>query len=822
MRRLFFALFVCSCIGFSTAIHPIDAAVPKTVHTPYPPAVISVTQIRADRAASIVRTLYPNARVTVDHSANAVIVQAPPDQENAIRSVITGVDVKSPFDDTTQVLQIHGQAPALLAQLRSLFPHSRFTPGPNHTIVVSASQQDLTQINSIVSALDTPPSPSPTPNNAQTVAVSVTQRKPKAVARAVEEATHGVRVMISGNQLLLSGPDDAVAHAKDLIAQLDQPQANQQYTRVYTLHYVDAQSVADLLQRSFHGIQIQVDKDLNALSVLADAGVQRRITDAISQLDSNGTQTQASSGLPVAQPGQASTAYTGPAGETEVYNMRAAVPGLNGSPSTSATDLAASVTQALQATAPDLKITVPPNSTQLILTGSPYSIKLARDLIDQLDVAQPLVVLDTEVLEVDETVAKNLGLQMAQPVLSTTLTEASPPIDTTTGATPPPSLRFGSIGRTPLMLGMQLNLLIQNGSARILSDPRITTVSGRTASIRAGDTLSILTTAGGGTGTVATTQVQSFQTGVTLDITPVVNAGNFVTVSLHPIVNNLSGILNGVPQISTRDTTTTIGLQADQTLVIGGLIEDTTNRTENKVPLLGDIPLVGRVFRNQSLNRQRNELIITVTPHIVLPGSNAFVTGGPPLPKIPTPEPLPTLPPGTALPQPLPDVHAAPPSFTQAPPPTPAPRSETAVHPTTFALPISSASSPSPGPTAQQTPSPFSKVNVFTYGQPPTNNFAKPTDPLQIYFAQVSPTVLKDGAQMTVTVITSSNAAGLTFGYGTLTTPIAQTGPGEFQSTFQFHATGIPMTNGPTNFTLQAKRTDGSFTSIPIPITVTF
>jgi type II secretory pathway component GspD/PulD (secretin) len=802
---------------------PIVAATPNPRHTPYPPTVISVTQITADRAASIVRTLYPNAHVTVDHSSNAVIVQAPADQENAMRTVITGIDVKSPFADSTQVLQVRASAQsAVLSQLRSVFPQSRFTSGPNHTIIVSATQQDLTQINSLVGALDTPPSAAPAATSGPTVAVSVTQRQPKAVARAVQASTHGVRVMVSGNQLLLTGPDDAVSHARDLIAQLDQPQANEKYTRVYQLHYVDAQSVADLLQRSFHGVQIQVDKDLNALSVLADAAIHRRIADAISQLDGNGAQGTNAAGLPVAQPGQASTAYAGPSGESEVYNMRAAVPGLNGSSSTSATDLATSVTQALSGTAPDLKITVPANTTQLILTGSPYSIKLARDLIDQLDVAQPLVVLDTEVLEVDETIAKNLGLQMAQPVLSTTLTESSPPIDATTGATPPPTLRFQSIGRTPLTLGLQLNLLIQNGSARILSDPRITTVSGRTASIRAGDTYSILTTAGGGTGTVATTQIQSFQTGVTLDITPVVNAGNFITVTLHPVVNNLSGILNGVPQISTRDTTTTVGLQSDQTLVIGGLIEDTTNKTENKVPLLGDLPLIGAAFRNESVNRQRNELIITVTPHIVIPGSNNFASTGPPLPNIPTPQPLPTLPPGTTLPTPRPDFHT--PAPTEAPlatAPPAASRAQTAVHPTNVPLPQPSAL-PSPAPSAQLMPSPFSKVNVFTYGQPPQSNYAKTTDPVQIYYAEVSPTVIKDGAQITVTAITSSNASGLTFGYGTFTTPITQTGPGEYQSTFQFHATGIPMGNGPTNLILQAKRVDGSFTSVPVPITVTF
>jgi general secretion pathway protein D len=185
----------------------------------------------------------------------------------------------------------------------------------------------------------------------------------------------------------------------------------------------------------------------------------------------------------------------------------------------------------------------------------------------------------------------------------------------------------------------------------VLADPRITTISGRTATIRAGDNIAILTTTGGGTGTVATTQLQTFQTGVTLDITPVVNAGNFITVALHPTVNSLAGISNGIPQIATRDTQTTVAMREDETLVIGGLIQDTTTRFDTKIPLLGDLPLVGRAFRNQTLNRSRNELIITVTPHIISPGAQN-VLPGPPLPAFTTPAPLPTLPPGTALPPP--------------------------------------------------------------------------------------------------------------------------------------------------------------------------
>src|ERR1700694_5209311 len=188
--------------------------------------------------------------------------------------------------------------------------------------------------------------------------------------------------------------------------------------------------------------------------------------------------------------------------------------------------------------------------------------------------------------------------------------------------------------RAVISFTAQLNLLIQNGHGRVLADPRITTLSGRTASIRAGDTLSILTTTAGNAGTIATTQVQSFQTGVTLDITPSISPDGGIMVVLHPVVNSLIGTNGGVPQISTRDTQTTVHLHDDETLVIGGLIQENDTRTTTKVPLLGDLPLVGRVFRNDNVQGQRNELIIVVTPHIVKRG--AATLPGPALHAIPT------------------------------------------------------------------------------------------------------------------------------------------------------------------------------------------
>jgi type II secretory pathway component GspD/PulD (secretin) len=637
----------------------------RAAQTSFPPAVLGVQIITAARAASVLRALYPRDRIAADAASNAVVVFAPPDDLAGMRAVLAGIDVRSPARPASDAVQIHNANPAVVAaRIRALYPSARIAAAPNATLLIEASPADLAQIKILIATIDsrlTTPAPSPGPVDA----VRVTKAAPRDVARAVAHQFRGVRASVVGQSVVLAGAADEVARAKALIALIDQPQAGVRYTQVYRLRFVDARSVGDLIARSFRDVQVTVDAALNALSVVATTAEHQRIADALAQLDATGT---LAAGPPVQQPGSAESLGAGGTG-VEVVSLKAAAPGLNGAPSSSATDIATTVTQALQSSAPDLHITVPPNSTQLVLTGSAYAIRLAKSLIDQLDVEQKLVVLDTEILEVDETAARNLGLSFSTPVISSTFGETTP-ISADNG-TPPPFIRLQQFTRTPISFGLNLNLLIQNGKGRVLADPRITTISGRTATIRAGDNIAILTTTGGGTGTVATTQLQTFQTGVTLDITPVVNAGNFITVALHPTVNSLAGISNGIPQIATRDTQTTVAMREDQTLIIGGLIQDTTTRSESKIPLLGDIPLVGRAFRNESLNRQRNELIITVTPHVVSPGAPNF-SPGPPLPAIPTAQPLPTLPPGAALPPLSAPRGATAPRATESP--TPAPR----------------------------------------------------------------------------------------------------------------------------------------------------
>ncbi len=809
------SIFLGSLPGVERSESVFAASAPAAQAAPAP-GVFPLQNGDAERIASILRTLYPSARILVDHASNSVIAFASPAQIAAMRGVVTQLDVRSPSKTQTTAIPLNTvSAATLIPKLHAIFRSARFAAGPNKSLIVNATPADLTEIKGLVAAIDVPPTPAPA-NARASEAVKVQQANPSDVVRIVQAQIPGVHASSAGSMVILSGTPDAVAQAKTLVAQVDEPGTTTPYIQIYRLRNVDAQSVADLLQHSFPSITVSVEKDLNAITVDAAQSLQTRIASGIEQLD--GGVHVAHAAPAVAQPGTASAPLEAGDGQTiEVVNLRAAIPatGTAGG-TTTATDIANAVQAALSRSAPGLHITVQPNSTQLILAGTSDEIRLGKELIDQLDVAQKLVVLDTEILEVDETAAKNLGLSVQTPAGATvpsisTVVSENVPTPQPGYSSPPQFLGLLPFTRTGLSIGLQLGLLVQHGDARILADPRITTISGRTASIRAGDNITVQTQAGGGAGTVATTQLQTFQTGVSLDITPVINAGNFVTLTLHPVVNNLSGYSESIPQISTRDTQTTVGMQADQTLVIGGLIEDSTTNTETKIPGLGDLPLIGRLFRNTNYSRQRNELVITVTPHIIDPGSAAAgaTLGSPTMNEIPTPQPLPTLEPGTLLPA------AKPLGFETSKP---------FVSATVAALPHPQASprpqpSGSASPHPQPTPSAFAAANVFTFGAPPQNNFALPTDAVKIDYVMLSPTVMKNNTQFNISVITSSNVSQLLLDTNSGPQIIAHTGgPGMWQSSITFNGSNVSAGDNMLTFVLIASKEDGTTQRLTIPV----
>ena len=756
---------------------------------------VALSVAKAKDLKIILDRLYPDALFRIDARTNSIIVLASPTEQNAIRNVLMSLDIKDPAAVKAEVFRTTViPVKEVFKRIAPLFPRAHFTNAHKQTFIVTANASDMTEIHALIAALDLPnPIPTESPSLPGT-AFSIRSGSAKSIALAISRAMPRLRVFVSGHSIITKGSSDDTTAAKLLVEQLDKPELKVPYVVVYKISVVDAASLSDLLARSFPSLTFNVAKDLNSISVVAPEPLQDQVANAIALLD-----------VPASSTASGSSSNFGT--DFEVISLRAAIPSTAANGSSTATDIAQSVLQVLSQSAADLKISVEPNSTRLIISGSERSRNLAKTLIAQLDIAEPLVELDTRVLEIDEGSQTQLGLKFPTPALTTTYSETQPSA-TSSGVATPQLLKLQAITRTPLSLDAQLDFLIASNKAKILEDPRITTFSGHTASLRAGETVNVLTSIGGGTGTVATTQIQSFQTGVTLDITPVVNSEDYVTVTLHPSVNSIAGFgPSGVPNIQTRETTTTIGLKDGETLIIGGLIEDSDSRTVQKIPLLGDIPIIGRLFQDVGTTHARNELVVTVSPHIVKPGDEGSVNR---LSMLPITTSRPTVSADATLP---PLISSKPRSV---------------------ALPInpiredvggiSHESSFSPLPTQQPRLMPTTDVQpgAFTFGSPPRDNIVSANEAPRIFYIHAQPTTLRDSTPISLDVVTSSNVDAVTLSFPSTANiiPLKKTADGKFQLLFPFEDNSTYSSSVNVSATLVASTKSGATTSIQIPFSI--
>ncbi|MBD5634303.1 MAG: type II secretion system protein GspD, partial [Candidatus Eremiobacteraeota bacterium] len=246
----------------------------------------------------------------------------------------------------------------------------------------------------------------------------------------------------------------------------------------------------------------------------------------------------------------------------------------------------------------------------IILTGTPDVVAGLRQVIDKLDVPVASVILETQIVELSDTAARNIGLDFA-PDGSGIVANAS----------------AGGVGYTSKSLTtaqgqvtFQGNLYAQvsEGNARIIAKPRILAQSGQEASILTGDAIPILTSVvlTGSTSAVSN-QVSYVNVGVNLQILPRVSSDGFVTSHIYSEVSSVTQITQGYPQISQRTASTVATVRDGASFVIGGLLQDNEIRNLTKLPFVGDLPLIGAFFRHVNNTHTQDNLYIVVTPHIV-------------------------------------------------------------------------------------------------------------------------------------------------------------------------------------------------------------
>lgn len=253
----------------------------------------------------------------------------------------------------------------------------------------------------------------------------------------------------------------------------------------------------------------------------------------------------------------------------------------------------------------DDKVAVDRRLNAVIITGTPAEIAHDRAVIGYVDVPTPSILIEAEVVELTENAAQDLGLD---------LSPGGGPL-----ATASSSITSGVKATSTVALRAELNAMSENGTAKILARPRILTLNARAAAILSGEAVpivnAVLVPSGGGT--IIENQVQYINVGVSLQILPRVSADGQVTTQVFSEVSSIIDYVGTAPRIAVRQGLTS-GIVGDgESLLVGGLMQQTEITSLSKVPGLGDIPLIGELFRNRSTSSQTTNLYLVVTPHII-------------------------------------------------------------------------------------------------------------------------------------------------------------------------------------------------------------
>lgn len=253
-------------------------------------------------------------------------------------------------------------------------------------------------------------------------------------------------------------------------------------------------------------------------------------------------------------------------------------------------------------------------------------------VIDLLEMEHPSQIrLEAQIIEINSDYTKNLGIQYWSQTPGSNSNSDSSTGNSNSGITVGTAGLFyggedfssnrkhgGWLGSHVANVNVTLQALINEGKARILSRPSITTMSGKAANILIGGRIPIPVSDGNGN-----VSIDWHEYGMKLNIEPVVDSEDKITSKVHAEVSTLDyshGVKIdsfSVPGIATREAESEVNVRSGMTMAIGGLINSEDAKIVSKIPLLGDLPIIGRFFRHTSNTRDKREVIILITPTLV-------------------------------------------------------------------------------------------------------------------------------------------------------------------------------------------------------------
>ena len=627
--------------------------------------VTALTTFYAERTG-----LGTNIRAIADVRTNSVIVQGRPSELAEVKSLIEGIDKDSPAAvNRMQVIKLKNAVASELSATISqaiqavINPPQQTTTGQGGFGGAGGGTQGSQELRT-----------------GKSVALEflTTTGGVRDLIRSGILADVRVNFDARSNSLLISAPESTMNLMVALVEALDQAPGATSEIKVFTLKNADAQQSVDTLTLMFEntnqetqlGIQLagtegsssslipmRFSPDIRTNSVLAIGSAESlSVVEAILlRLDSDDTRQQLTTVIPLRNADATLVAAT----LLDYLTQRQAL-------QESAADLFSNIERIRQ----EVLVSADANSNSLIVQASPQYFDQVVQIVEALDAQPPEVVIQALIVEVTLDTTDEFGIELGLQdplLLARSLTATT--TGTSTFVTGTPGLNFNntgplgnnfgagtfpgtvatqglsnfSLGRTNADAGfggfvfsaqsdavsVLLRALSSRRTVQVLSRPQVRATHNNTASINVGQSVP-LTTGVNTTVTGSNPIIEYRDTGITLEVTPRITPDGMIAMNvfaqksaLSPVgvpifVNATTGAAIQSPIINQSTATTTVNVPNGQTIVIGGMITKTDGSSERKVPWLGDLPVVGKAFRYDGTTASRTEMLIFLTPRIVL------------------------------------------------------------------------------------------------------------------------------------------------------------------------------------------------------------
>ena len=271
-------------------------------------------------------------------------------------------------------------------------------------------------------------------------------------------------------------------------------------------------------------------------------------------------------------------------------------------------------------------VSVDEESNAIVVMGPSDEIEAIGTLVTELDKEKGQVYVQARIIEVNDKLVDKIGVQYGifggtagsngLATFSSKLNGGSTSLSDVKSAI---GLKIPNI-ESGLALGASLNLLKENGALDVVSEPSVLAVNNKESSIYVGEKISIQTSSSVTDGGTSRTNYQREDVGLTLKVKPRISSEEKVTLEISTLLEGINSTKVSAgenPDTLKKEIKTTAILNNGESVIIGGLIENRNETTNQKVPVLGDIPLMGSLFRNDSTTMSKKNLVVIVTPYMI-------------------------------------------------------------------------------------------------------------------------------------------------------------------------------------------------------------